>query len=80
MKRDALKNGGETYLINRERYILAPYGVGFKASAMSGLAPTDAELGAGNSWELVNTGGSNAKSIELKTIPLACIVFEISGI
>lgn len=80
MKRDALKNGGETYLINRERYILAPYGVGFKASAMSGLAPTDAELGAGASWELVNTGGANAQSIELKTIPLACIVFEISGI
>ena len=80
MKRDALTNGGETYLINRERYILAPYGVGFKASAMAGLAPTDAELGTASAWELVNTGGDNPTAIELKTIPLACIVFSISGI
>lgn len=80
MWRQPLDNGGETYLINRERYILAPYGVGFKASAMSGLAPTDAELGTASAWELVNTGGVSPKSIELKTIPLACINFSISGI
>ena len=78
MWRQPLENGGETYLINRERYILAPYGVGFKASAMSGLAPTDAELAGASSWELCNDGSGHA--IELKTIPLACIVFSISGI
>lgn len=80
MWRNPLENGGETYLINRERFILAPYGVGFKASAMSGLAPTDAELATAGSWELVNDGSNPAKTIELKTIPLACIVFSISGI
>ena len=80
MWRQPLTNGGETYLINRERYILAPYGVGFKANAMSGLAPTDAELGNAQSWELVNTGGVSPTSIELKTIPLACIEFSITGI
>jgi len=80
MWRQPLTNGGETYLINRERYILAPYGVGFKASGMSGLAPTSAELGTATSWELVNTGGVSPVSIELKTIPLACIEFSISGI
>ena len=80
MWRQPLTNGGETFLINRERYILAPYGVGFKASAMSGLAPTDAELATASSWELVNDGSSPAKVIELKTIPLACIIFSISGI
>ena len=69
MWRQPLDNGGETFLISRERYILAPYGVGFKSNAMSGLAPTDAELGSVSS-----------KTIELKTIPLACINFSISGI
>ena len=80
MWRQPLDNGGETYLINRERYIMAPYGCGFKASAMSGLAPTDTELKTASSWELVNTGGVSPKAIELKTIPLACINFSISGI
>lgn len=80
MWRQPLTNGGQTYLINRERYILAPFGVGFKSSAMSGLAPSDAELGTASSWELCNTGGVSPKAIELKTIPLACIVFSISGI
>lgn len=80
MWRQPLTNGGETYLINRERYILAPYGVGFKASAMVGKAPTDAELGNAQSWELVNTGGVSPTSIELKTIPLACIKFSLTGI
>ena len=80
MWRQPLDNGGETYLINRERYIMAPYGCGFKASAMSGLAPTDAELKTATAWELVNTGGVSPKAIELKTIPLACINFSISGI
>ena len=80
MWRQPLDNGGETYLINRERYIMAPYGCGFEASAMSGLAPTDAELKTATAWELVNTGGVSPKAIELKTIPLACINFSISGI
>lgn len=80
MWRQPLENGGETFLISRERYILAPYGVGFKANAMSGLAPTDAELSNAGSWELVQTGGVSSKTIELKTIPLACINFSISGI
>lgn len=80
MWRQPLENGGETYLISRERYIMAPYGVGFKSSAMAGMAPTDAELGTASSWELVQTGGDNSKTIALKTIPLACINFSISGI
>lgn len=80
MWRQPLNNGGETYLINRERYFMAPFGVGFKSSAMSGKAPTDAELGNAQSWELVNTGGVSPITIELKTIPLACIEFSITGI
>lgn len=80
MWRQPLENGGKTYLINRERYFMAPYGVGFKSSGMSGMAPTDAELGTATSWELCNTGGDSPKNIALKVIPLACIVFSISGI
>ena len=80
MWRQPLTNGGQTYLINRERYFMAPFGVGFKSNAMSGKAPTDAELGTASSWEICNTGGVSPKAIALKTIPLACIVFSISGI
>ena len=80
MWRQPLTNGGQTYLINRERYLMAPFGVGFKSNAMSGKAPTDAELGTASSWEICNTGGVSPKAIALKTIPLACIVFSISGI
>lgn len=80
MWRQPLEKGGETYLIQRERYFMQPYGVGFKSNAMSGNAPTLGELGTASSWELVNTGGLSPKSIELKTIPLACINFSISGI
>ena len=80
MWRQPLTNGGQTFLINRERYFMAPFGCSFKASGMAGLAPTDAELATASSWELCNTGGVSPKSIELKTIPLACIVFSITGI
>lgn len=78
MWREPLKNGGQTYLISRERYVMQPYGVSFKASAMSGNAPTIAELETASSWELVNDG--NGHTLPLKNIPIACIVFSISGI
>ncbi len=80
MWREPLKNGGQTYLISRERYVMQPYGVSFKENAMSGLAPTVAELETASSWELVSTGGVNPQTIPTKNIPLACIVFSISGI
>ena len=78
MWREPLKNAGQTYLISRERYVMQPYGVSFKQSAMSGNAPTIAELETASSWELCNDG--NGHTLPLKNIPIACIVFSISGI
>ena len=80
MWREPLANGGQDYLISRERFVMAPYGVSFKSNAMSGKAPTKAELENGSSWEIVNTGGVSPKSLVAKNIPLACIVFKLSGI
>jgi len=80
MHRYPLSNGGEDVLVSRERYVMQPYGISFKQSAMLGNAPTVAELETASSWELVNTGGVAPVSIPLKNIPIACIVFSISGI
>jgi hypothetical protein len=78
MTREALKNGGQDVLISRERYVMQPYGISFKQASMAGNAPTVAELETANSWELANDGNGN--TLPLKNIPLACIVFEVSGI
>ena len=78
MWRLPLSNGGEDTLISRERYVMQPYGVSFKSASMSGNAPTIAELETASAWELVNDG--NGHGLPLKNIPLACMIFEISGI
>lgn len=78
MWRLPLVNGGEDTLISRERYVMQPYGVSFKQASMSGNAPTIAELETASAWELVNDGNGN--TLPLKNIPIACIVFSISGI
>lgn len=78
MARDASTHGGEDVLYSRERIVLAPYGVGFKQSAMSSNSPTDAELATASAWELAKDGSNNA--IALKTIPFACIKFVRTGI
>ena len=80
MWRLPLQNGGEDTLISRERYVMQPYGVSFKQAGMSGNAPTIAELETASSWEIVNTGGVSPEYIPLKNIPIACIVFKVSGI
>jgi hypothetical protein len=80
MHRYPLSNGGEDVLVSRERYVMQPYGVSFKQAGMSGNAPTVAELENASSWEICNTGGVNPVSLPLKNIPLACIIFKVSGI
>ena len=78
MWRLPLSNGGEETLVSRERYVMQPYGISFKQAGMSGNAPTIAELETASAWEIVNDG--NSHTLPLKNIPLACIVFKISGI
>jgi len=74
MSRDPKTNGGQDTLYNRQRKCFAPYGISFTKANMSTLSPTDAELSDGDNWELVNTGGTNKKYINIKAIPIARII------
>lgn len=74
MSRDPKTNGGQDTLYNRQRKCFSPYGISFTKANMATLSPTDAELSDGANWELVNTGGTNKKYINLKAIPIARIL------
>ena len=77
MARDAKKNGGETSLITRERYILAPEGVSLKQSAYASKTSLSvSDLETANNWELVNDG---ANPISLKVVPFCAMVTTIGG-
>ena len=76
MVRDAKTNGGQTSLVSRRGLYLAPEGVSFKASAISGTNKiTNALLETAGSWELVNDGQGH--SIELKNIPFCAIDYTL---
>jgi hypothetical protein len=68
--RDPFKYGGETFLITRLRNCFAPYGLSFKGTPSSD-SPTNAELAAGTSWELVKDAAGTP--IAHKLIPIAQI-------
>ena len=74
--RDALTDGGKDYVVERQRFILAPEFVSFKPAAMSGLSPTDAELESGSAWEVVKDGNGNAA--DLKVVPFACLKITLA--
>ena len=75
MSRDPKTNGGQDTLYSRQRKCWSPYGISFIGiNSISTLSPTDAELATGSNWELVNTGGTNKKYINLKAIPIARIL------
>ena len=75
MSRDPKTNGGQDTLYSRQRKCWSPYGISFIGiNNIATLSPTDAELSNGANWELVNTGGTNKKYINLKAIPIARIL------
>lgn len=75
MSRDPKTNGGQDTLYSRQRKCWSPYGISFIGiNNIATLSPTDAELATGSNWELVNTGGTNKKYINLKAIPIARIL------
>ena len=74
--RDSLTDGGVDFVVERQRFVLAPEGVSFKPAAMAGLSPTNAELETGSSWELVKDGSGNA--IDLKVVPFACLTITLA--
>lgn len=76
MARDAKTNGGQTSLVSRRGFILAPEGVSFKNSAIASTNKvTNAMLETGSNWEVVNDG--NGHSIEAKNIPFCAIDYTL---
>lgn len=76
MARDEKKNGGETSLVSRRGMVLAPEGISFKASALSGTNKvTNALLETGSSWEVVHDGHGHA--VDKKNIPFCAIDYTL---
>lgn len=75
MDREALKNGGETYLISRQRKVFAPFGISFTKKSVATMSPTDSELRNGTNWELANDNSNSSKTyVDHKAIPIARII------
>lgn len=76
MSRDSKKNGGQTSLVSRVRFYLAPEGVSFKASAIASTNKiTNALLETAGSWELVNDGQGH--SVDTKNVPFCAIDYTL---
>lgn len=73
MSRDSKKNGGETSLVSRIKFYLAPEGVSFKKP--NTLKISSALLETGASWEVVNDGQGH--SVEAKNIPFCAIDYTL---
>ena len=74
MARDPKTKGGQTILYTRQRKVFAPFGISYTKKTQASDSPTDAELKTANNWEIVNTGSSDKKYMDHKTIPFARII------
>ena len=74
MARDPKTKGGQTILYTRQRKVFAPFGISYTKKTQASDSPTDTELKTANNWEIVNTGSSDKKYIDHKTIPFARII------
>lgn len=71
--RQALKAGGTTNLISRERMVLHPFGFSYLKANQTTKSPTDTEFADGANWELMqNSDGT--KFFPHKFIPVCKIV------
>lgn len=70
--RDKFTNGGEDYLISRQRKIFSPIGISFKNNTI--VSPTDAQLETGSNWELAPSTDSVNKVFPHKAIPIARVI------
>lgn len=77
MSRDPKTNGGQDTLYTRQRHIIVPKWISFTKAQMAKNSPTNAELGNGANWEVVNSG-ETAKAqrnyVNHKAIPMLKIV------
>ena len=70
--RDKFTNGGEDYLISRQRKIFSPIGISFKNNTI--VSPTDAQLETGSNWELAPSTDAANKVFPHKAIPIARVI------
>lgn len=70
--RDKFTNGGEDYLISRQRKIFSPIGISFKNSTI--VSPTNSQLETGSNWELAPSTDSSNKVYPHKAIPIARVI------
>lgn len=73
MVREAKVNGGQTSLVDRERFILAPEGLSF--AKPTALKITNAVLETGANWSIVADSEGNA--IDAKLVPFASLKYII---
>ena len=71
IERAALKNGGESTLVSRQRKVFAPYGISWKTNSI--ISPTDAQLENGTNWEIANSNEGTKKYYPIKAIAIARI-------
>ena len=71
--RQALKAGGTTNLISRERMVIHPYGFSYLKANQKTKSPTDAEFADGANWDLMQNS-DNTKYFPHKFIPVCKIV------
>ena len=70
--RDKFANGGEDYLISRQRKIFSPIGISFKNNTI--VSPTDVQLETGSNWELAPSTDAANKVFPHKAIPIARVI------
>ena len=73
--RQALTDGGVDFIVERQRFILAPEFVSFTKASMASLSPTNVELEDPTNWELVKDG--NGTAVEEKVVPFACLELTV---
>lgn len=74
--RDALKAGGTTNLISRERRVVHPYGFSYLKANQKSKSPTDEEFAKGENWDLMQNS-DKTKYFPHKLIPLCRIITKI---
>ncbi|HJJ05169.1 MAG TPA: major capsid protein [Clostridiaceae bacterium] len=71
--RQAMKAGGTTNLISRERMVIHPYGFSYLKANQKTKSPTDAEFADGANWDLMQNS-DETKYFPHKFIPVCKIV------
>ena len=71
--RDPKTDGGEDWLITRQRHLYAPRGFSFVMPSPAIVSPTDVQLATAARWTIV-TNSSNSGYFDSKAIPFARII------